>query len=415
MKLVDAEQPAADNQHKTVLPEDGSRSVMRRQLSGTPPFHSDSAGATARRIAIFLPSLIGGGAERVMVTLANCLARRGLTVDLVAARLGGKYGAYLKDVSPAVNVVDLKASRLVFCLPALVGYFRHTPPDICLSAINQANVLAIVARRLAGKRFRLAVSERNSLANELQGRTLRNRVLPWLMRRTYPFADAIIAVTKGVGDELVSIAGLDRRNVITIHNPVPVDHIRRLAAEPTSEIGEYPGPLIIGAGRLEAQKDFPTLIRAFALLRAQRPCRLVILGEGSRRPELEALVAELDLSSDVSLPGFAANPYSWMKRADLFVLSSAWEGFANVLAEAMACGTTVISTDCPSGPTEILEDGKWGRLVPVGDAGAMAAAMAAALDDRSPPDVVQRAAVFDLNTAADAYLRALRGEHYASV
>lgn len=367
-----------------------------------------------RRIAIFVPSLSGGGAERIMVTLANRFADRGLQVDLVVARLGGAYGTYLGDVSPAVNIVDLKARRLIFSLPALIRYFRRTPPDACLSAINHANVLAIAARWLSGSRFRLVVSERNSLANEVRGISLRNRVMPWLMRYTYPHADALVAISKGLAGELSAGISFPQNSIIVIHNPVPVERIRRLAAEPLPDDDERYMPLILGAGRLKPQKDFPTLIRAFALLRAQRPCRLVILGEGSLRAELTELVAELDLTGDVSFPGFAANPYTWMKRADLFVLSSAWEGFGNVLAEAMACGTRVVSTDCSSGPAEILEDGKWGRLVPVSDAAAMAAAMAATLDDKNPPDVMHRAAAFDLNMIADAYLRALGQDDYVS-
>jgi glycosyltransferase involved in cell wall biosynthesis len=166
-------------------------------------------------------------------------------------------------------------------------------------------------------------------------------------------------------------------------------------------------PVILAVGRLTLQKDFPTLIRAFARLRARRSARLVILGEGELRDELEALVAELGLTADVALPGFVDNPFSWMRGSALFVLSSAWEGFGNVLVEAMACGTPVVSTDCPSGPAEILENGKWGRLAAVGDAEALARAIAEALDDPNPPDVRARAAFFSVERSVDAYLAIL--------
>jgi glycosyltransferase involved in cell wall biosynthesis len=162
--------------------------------------------------------------------------------------------------------------------------------------------------------------------------------------------------------------------------------------------------VVLGVGRLTAQKDFPSLIRAFAKVRAQKPCRLVILGEGELRGELEALVASLDLSADVALPGFTDNPFAWMRQSSLFVLSSAWEGFGNVLVEAMACGTPVVSTNCPSGPAEILENGRWGRLVPVGDVDALADAMLATLAETTHADVATRAQDFGVEQAVAGYL-----------
>jgi glycosyltransferase involved in cell wall biosynthesis len=164
----------------------------------------------------------------------------------------------------------------------------------------------------------------------------------------------------------------------------------------------------MGVGRLTAQKDFSTLIRAFASLRTQRAARLMILGEGEERFQLEALVQELGLQADVALPGFIANPYKYLKWSTVFVLSSRWEGLGNVLIEAMAMGTSVVSTDCPNGPAEILESGRWGRLVPVGDVDALTKAMIATLDDPAPPDVARRAMDFEVDAAVDAYARALR-------
>jgi glycosyltransferase involved in cell wall biosynthesis len=241
------------------------------------------------------------------------------------------------------------------------------------------------------------------------------------MRRTYAQAEAIVAVSNGVADDLARLTGLPRERVRTVYNPVVGPELARLAAEPVDHPWFRPGqssPVVLGAGRLSGQKDFPTLVRAFARLRATMPARLVILGSAStpeltakRAGELRALAAEKGLVEEVDLPGFVPNPYAYMARSALFVLSSAFEGFGNVLVEAMATGCPVVSTDCPSGPAEILDGGRHGPLVPVGDDAALAAAMARTL--AAPPDPAalrRRAAEFTPERATDAYLEALFGD-----
>ncbi|MCI0511147.1 glycosyltransferase involved in cell wall biosynthesis [Chromohalobacter marismortui] len=358
-----------------------------------------------KRIAVFLPSLVGGGAERVMVTLANGFAARGVPVDLVVVAAKGEY---LADVSSRVRLVELGATRVLFSLPALVRYLRRERPHALLSALNHANIIALWARKLSGTKIRLVVSERNTLSHDLSSDRF-ERVVPWLMRLSYPAADAIVAVSSGVADDLAQTVCLPRERIDVVYNPINT----RLAAlcqaplrHPWLKAGQP--PVIVAAGRLTVQKDFATLIDAFAEVRRTHRARLVILGEGELRADLEARIDALGISDDVALPGFVDNPYPWMRQASLFVLSSAWEGFCNVLAEAMACGTPVVSTDCPSGSAEILEDGKWGRLVPVGDAPALARAIAATLDDETHPDVRHRARSFDLHQALHGYLHALR-------
>ena len=169
-------------------------------------------------------------------------------------------------------------------------------------------------------------------------------------------------------------------------------------------------PVLLGAGKFKPQKDLSTLIRAFAMIRASRPARLIILGEGPQRKTLQALCTELGVLEDVAFPGFVDNPFAYMARSKVFVLSSAWEGFGMVLAEAMACGCPVVSTDCPSGPAEILEDGRYGPLVPVSDPEKMSAAIASTLDDPLPVETLrQRAAVFSDASAATLYRQVLLG------
>ena len=355
-------------------------------------------------IAIFVPSLRGGGAERVMVTLANAFAARGLAVDLVLARAEGPY---LPEVSAAVRIVNLDRGRVLAALVPLARYLRRDRPGAMLSALNHANVVAILARALVRVPLRLVVSERNSLSG-LRG--WRGRVMLALMRRAYPAADHVIAVTEEMRDELVGQLGLHPVRVSAIPNPVDIDALRARAAERPDHPWLAPGqsPVLLAVGRLTPQKDYPTLIRAFAELRAARPCRLVILGEGGVRGALTALAAELGVAEDMALPGFVANPFGWMAACSVFVMSSRHEGFPNALVQAIACDARVVSTDCPTGPAEILDNGRWGRLVPVGDHAALARALAEALDDPAPPDSAARARAFRADTITVAYLDVLR-------
>lgn len=329
-----------------------------------------------RHLAIFIPDLSGGGAERVMVTLANRFAAMGHRVDLV---LASATGTYMNEIGPGVRVVDLKSGRMLTSLFPLVRYLRGERPDAMLSAMHHVNIIAILARKLARVAVRLVVSERNSLAN-LQ--SVNGRIMRFLMGFLYPSADAVIAVTQAGARELVSEFNLERQKVYAIPNPLDIERVKFLASEPLCHPWFFAGepPVILAVGRLAPQKDFSTLIEAFAQLRMHRPARLVILGEGPLREDLERLVQEKGLSDVVSMPGFQENPFKWMARCDLFVLSSRFEGFPNVLVQALACGARVVSTNCPTGPEEILEGE---GLVPIGDQKELARSMASALNDKN--------------------------------
>lgn len=360
-----------------------------------------------KRIALFLPSLRGGGAERVMLELAKEIAERGHAVDMLLAKAEG---AYLKEVPDAVRLIDFDSSRVAASFPGLVRYLRRERPVALISAMAHVNVVAIGARALARVPLRLLITEHNNLSLVRQNaKSWRSRVVIKLMQVFYPSADVVVAVSNGVADDLAQAVGLSRDVIEVVYNPVVTERLRLLSREPwPAKLAlNEPPPVILGVGRLTKQKDFSTLIRAFAHLREERSVRLVIFGEGEERATLETLAKELGVAADVALPGFTENPFSIMRGSSVFVLSSAWEGLPTVLIEAMACGVRVVSTDCPSGPSEILENGCWGRLVPVGDAVALAEAVAEALDDPAPPDVERRARDFSRRQAADKYLRLL--------
>lgn len=363
----------------------------------------------AGHIAIFIPSLRGGGAERVMVTLANAFAARNISVDLILVKAEGPY---LSELDNVVRIFDLNVSRVIAGLPGLVRYFRREHPQALLSAMSHTNVIALLAKCLAFSGTRVVVSERTQVSVSSAMSVLRRRrLLPMLMRWTYPWANGVVAVSHGVADDLSRTIAIPRERIVVIHNPIDFDRINSNSVERSAELYESvssQSPIILGVGRLVEAKNFSFLIQAFAQTLKQFPAKLIILGEGPLRAKLEALIADNGLSNDVIMPGFVKNPYAWMRHAKIFVLSSSWEGFPNVLVEAMACGTAVISTDCPSGPKEILEDGKWGRLVPVDDVDALAKAMVETLNETEHPNVIERAREFSVDHAADQYLSVLR-------
>jgi glycosyltransferase involved in cell wall biosynthesis len=361
-----------------------------------------------KHIALFLPSLRGGGAEKVMVNLALGFVEQGLKVDLVLAKAEGPY---LSRVPEEVRVVDLGARRVLYSLPGLVRYLRRERPQAMLSALNYANIVAIWAKLLARVQTHLVVSEHNTLSCSTQNASsVRVKLLPLLIKIFYPYADAVVAVSHGVAEDLITMTGLPMEKVKVIYNPVITPELFAKAEEPLDHPWFRPGepPVVLGVGRLTKQKDFPTLIRAFALVRKERPARLMILGEGEERPKLETLARELGIEEDFVLPGFVENPYKYMKRASVFVLSSRWEGLPTVLIEALALGVPVISTNCPSGPAEILEHGKWGCLVPVGEPHLLARAILEILqNDVRIPSHKTAWERFSKENAVIAYLQVL--------
>jgi glycosyltransferase involved in cell wall biosynthesis len=358
-------------------------------------------------VALFVRSLYGGGAERILLTISRGLVERGLKVDLVLAR---NEGQYLEQVHPDVRIVDLKSQWVPSSLPKLVKYLRQNRPRNLLAALHYPCEIALWAKRFAGVPTRIIVSEHNTLSLEAAGiPQLSTRLTPLAAKLFYPWADEIVAVSHGVATDLARITDLAPDRIQVIYNPVITPELFNLAKEPVDHAWFQPGepPVILGVGRLHPQKDFPTLIHAFAQVRQVRPARLMILGDGPERQRLTDLIEEMGLADDITLRGFVQNPYAYMAKASAFVLSSIYEGLPTVLIEAMAVGTPVISTNCKSGPAEILDRGKYGALVPVGDTQAIAKAILSVLasqNQKLDPDWLEQ---FTLKVCFEKYLQVL--------
>ena len=394
-----------------------------------------------RHIAFFLPTFPAGGQEQTTLLLMKGLVERGHRVDLLLER---KVGAYLSRVPDTIEIHELRRrsrwsgyrrfltgwpregwrhlrgsiglgerSIPLHRLLSLVDYLERRRPDVLISAHDRAPLLSVWAAGIARHRVATVIIERSifsrnfaaSCADARTHKIMQHRLA--LMRRLYPLADRRVAVSNGAAADLANILNLPRNAVRTMYNPVVRPELAARAAEPVDDpwLDDADTPLIVTAGRLAPEKAQHVLIDALAQLREREvDARLAILGEGPERERLERRIAELGLEAQVHMPGWADNPYAWMAHSALCVLPSEFEGLPNTLIEAMACGCPVVATDCPGGTREILADGAHGRLVPVGDASALAGAMAQTLaNPPSPAALRARAAEFSLERSVDAY------------
>jgi glycosyltransferase involved in cell wall biosynthesis len=365
------------------------------------------------RCGFFLPSLDGGGAELALLRLAGGFADRGVPTDLVLARA---YGPYMSRIPAQVRLIDLRAGRplVIRKTVALACYLRRERPAVLVAGLDIVSS-STVARALTRAPTRVVMSVQTNLSHQFADRAAGARARELLVRALYAHADQLIAASGGTADDLARITGLERERIAVVHNPAVPPDVDALASDSPRHawLAGHGPPIVLGIGRLVRQKDFPTLVRAFGAVRRQRPARLIILGDPDPREpampaEIRQLIDELGLAEDVSLPGFVDNPYAYLSRASVFALSSAYEGFGNVVAEALATGTPVVSTDCDSGPGEILDGGRFGRLVTVGDHEALARAILETL--AAPPDAAvlrRRAALFREEAVVNQYLDVL--------
>jgi glycosyltransferase involved in cell wall biosynthesis len=387
-----------------------------------------------RKIAIFMRSMqAGDGAERVMLNLAHGLSDQGHQVDMVMAR---KIGHFLDEVRPSVRIVDLKvrsawsslsslpklggdawfwacmllASKPPFVLGALPGltrYLLEERPDVLIAASAYPNAVAIAASALSGNSVPVIATVHIPISVKVANSSQRRirAELP-VARRFYPRARALVAVSLGVAEDLAQVLGTAKEKITTIYNPVVSPDLEMKAAQPLSHpwFSDGAPPVILAVGGLKPAKDFATLFRAFAIARRERPLRLLVLGEGNLRQDLTDLAGHLGIAGDLEMPGFTDNPYQYMTKASLLALSSIYEGLPTVMIEALACGCPIVSTDCPSGPAEILDHGRYGTLVPVRDENQLAAAILRNLQaEWDKGELMDRAMEFSVERAARRY------------
>lgn len=333
------------------------------------------------KILFVIPSLTGGGAERVLILLLKYLDRSRFKLVLVVFN---SENAYQRDWSPDVPVICLNRKNrfdLFRVLWTLSRIIKRENPSLFFSFLTYTNCLAMLAHNLANSRVPLLLSEHTNPKRSLKNQKFK-KIKKILIRNFYPKATGIIAVSQGVKEDLVNNYEVQQDKCFVIYNMVDIEKIKEL----TNKEVDHPWfeediPIIITCGHLKAAKNYPLLLRAMSLVLKKGSARLLVLGEGEKRSPLEKYAKELGVSRDVTFLGFQSNPFRYISRATVFVLSSLWEGFGNVIIEAMACGAPVISTRCPYGPEEIITDGVNGLLVPVGDVNALAKAILRLLKD----------------------------------
>ncbi len=401
------------------------------------------------KITIFIPSLYGGGAEKAFLNIAKTLFQKKFNVNIVLFRFEGDY---IELLPKEIKIFELfpkrkkikkyivtKLSNLVlpkillkkfqyFLLYILgiitlnkklrylgkynllslefVKYIKKEKPNIILSVLIPANIISLLSKIHLGQFLRIIISERNTITSLLKNKTDRNIWLS-LISELYPKSNGIIAVSYGVANDLLKILNGCEGKIKVIYNPVSIEEILEKSKEPINHpFFKEKVPVILSCGRLHPQKDFTTLIKAFSILCKNIDARLIILGKGSEKMKLKKLIRELGIEEKVDLPGFVLNPYPYMKNASVFVLSSIYEGLSNVIIEALACGCPVVSTDCPSGPREILENGKYGKLVPVKDYQKLAQAILDTINNPPNPQfLIKRAMDFSSDLIIQEYIK----------
>lgn len=365
------------------------------------------------KIAFFLATSGHSGVDRAMQNLIPAIVKRGYPVDLLHVR---KHGPNIRESHQNLNIIDLGAKHVYSSFGALVKYLKTEKPEVMLSDKDRVNRTALIARALAGVPTRLVLSSGTTISIDL---TTRGAFERWLQRtsmgKLYPYADNVIVTSRGVADDMAEYTGLSRELIEVVPSPVINSDLftKELPIPDHRWYREKSVPVILGVGELSRRKDFETLLRAFAKIRSQRQCRLVLLGKGNKRDELNATAKNLGIDDDFDMPGFVSSPYSYMAHASVLGFTSLWEGLGFVVIEALALGTPVVATDCPSGPREILNNGEYGSLVAIRDIDKFADALADALDNPAPKSHLQKAAFpYEIENSTSAYLRSMRlAEH----
>lgn len=359
------------------------------------------------KVAFFMPTLGGGGAERVIVNIINELSKHHNNIDLILAK---GFGEYKDEINNSINIINLSSNSIWKSFIPFYNYIREVRPKYLLSTLPYTNIIAVLVCMLIKDPPKLILREANTVSQMRKyPDSFREIILPQLVKLFYPRADKIIAVSNGVRDDLVANINLDPEHVITVYNPIVGKEIIEYAKEQVTDINlDSNEKIVISVGRLNEQKDHKTLLEAFKLVNDQVKSKLIILGKGKLEYELKNYVQSLNLNESVKFMGFQKNPFKYMANADVLVLSSKYEGLPGVLIQAMAVGCPVVSTNCPSGPKEILGNGKWGTLVPVGDSKKMAEAILNTFSNKiSEKSLINRASYFSKSKNTKKYIEVI--------
>jgi glycosyltransferase involved in cell wall biosynthesis len=362
-----------------------------------------------KKLAIFVAAISGGGVEKAVVNLANEIAKKGINIDLLIADDTGISSLYF---DPNISVIKLSTKRVFFCIPELILYLIRAQPDVLFSAMEYVNFIALVSKKISFTSTRVIISSHAPLVYFIRDeKFFKWRLLKKLLSYLYGTADKVITVSKGLERSLIGELNINPAKILTIYNPIINESLINDSLEDLSDpwVKSSKSPYIISIGRFAKEKDYPTLINAFNLVREKRDVRLVILGQGPEWENVNKIINFHGLSSFVHTPGFVLNPYKYIKNAACFILSSKNEGFGNVLVEALALGCPIVSTNCEFGPVEVLENGLWGSLVPVGDYESMANSVLTTLD------LNQSSSESLLNTHLDQFKVSVAVEKYINV
>jgi glycosyltransferase involved in cell wall biosynthesis len=362
------------------------------------------------KIAVFVANLYGGGAERMMLNLAKGLAKKGIETQLVLAIAEGPY---LNEIPNSIKVIDLKSKRVLCSVNKLRKYLVEQKPDVLISTLSRVNIAAILAKSFSGVNTKLILREANTFSVYLDSnKGIWDKIIDYMIKKLYRRGDKIVAVSEGVANDLKKTLPNLKNKITVIYNPVIDEEVFEKADEPVDNdwLNDKKVPVIIAVGRISEQKDFSTLIKAFNIVLRQKEIRLLILGKYNENDQeylkLIELIDKLDINDKVKFEGFVTNPFSYLSRASVFVLSSKWEGLPGVLIQALACGCPAVSTDCPSGPNEVINNESIGYLSPVGDYEILADNILKTLSKNIDKTVlINRAKEFSVDKGADNYLK----------
>lgn len=355
------------------------------------------------RIALFSPNLAGGGAERIISILANCLSEAGFSVDLILVKAKGPY---LKQIPASVNIIDFNRTKASLSFFKLVSYLIRQRPNILFTSHIHTSTIALWASRASGRSTKVIVRQPTMLRPLFGSKTFaslaRQKIFLWSVKK---WANKIVVTSQAMADEFFLLSNVEKYKVSIINNPLPIHSVIESSNEPLNNrwLNSKETPVVLAVGRLEPVKSHETLIEAMALVRNEVDAKLIILGDGPLRTKLQDLVEQLNLQNHVEMPGFTKNPFKYMKRCDVFVMSSLWEGFPNVILEAMACGAKVVATDCEGGTAEILENGKWGELVEVNNSIEMAGKICEVLKTKERHCANERVGDFAVDNIINQY------------